>query len=72
MQERRHVRDIVDAAAQLVGLSDVIDSDEQGAATACAGGVLEVVVRGGAVAKVLVALGWGWGEVFIVGPGLLS
>lgn len=65
MQEGRHVRDIVDAAFQLIGLAEVVDSDEQGAASTGAGGVLEVVVGGGAVAEVLGDLG-GWrGEVVV-------
>lgn len=65
MQERRHIGDIVDAAFQLVGLTDVVDSDEQGAASTGASGVLEVVVGGGAVAEVLGDLrGWR-GEVVV-------
>lgn len=53
MEEGGHVGDIVDAAAELVGLAEVIDADEEGATTTGAGGVLEVVVGGGAVAEVL-------------------
>lgn len=53
MEEGGHVGDIVDAAAELVGLAKVVDADEEGATTTGAGGVLEVVVGGGAVAEVL-------------------
>lgn len=65
MQERRHIGNIVDAAFQLVGLTDVVDSDKQGAASTGTGGVLEMVVGGGAVAEVLGDLrGWR-GEVVV-------
>ena len=64
MQEDRHVGDIVDAPAQLVRLACVVDADEQGATTG-ARGVLEVVMRGRAVAEVLGALGGWWGEVWL-------
>ena len=65
VQEDRHVGDIVDAPAQLVRLAGVVDADEKGATTACACRVLEVVVRGRAVAEVLGALGGWWGEVWL-------
>lgn len=59
-QERSEVLDVVDAAAQLAILAEVVYPDEEGLAPARAGGVLEGVVVGGAVAEVLEA-GRGWG-----------
>jgi hypothetical protein len=51
VQVGRHVLDVVDAAAQLALLVEVVDADEQGLATAGAERVLEGVVAGRAVAE---------------------
>jgi hypothetical protein len=60
-EELRHVLDVVDAAAQLALLADVVDADQQGATPAGTVGVLEGVALGSAVAKLLGALRRGRG-----------
>lgn len=66
VQEVRHVRDIIDAAAQGVRLSEIVDADEQRFPTTRAGGVLEAVIRRGAAAKVLRLLRRTRGHVVLV------
>lgn len=61
-QEGRDVADVVDAAAQLAVLAEIVDADQQGAATAGAVGVLERVLPGRAVAELLQARGRGRGS----------
>ena len=66
-----HVLDVVDAAAQLAALAEVVDADEQGFPLACAVGVLEGVVawsamteglgllwRGGRAVSLVLIHGW--------------
>lgn len=53
VQIRAHVLDIVDAAAQLASLPEVVDADEQCFPAAIAGRVFERVAVGSAVAEVL-------------------
>lgn len=52
-----HVGDIVDASPELIGLPDIVDSDQQRFPSTGTGGILEAIIRGRAPAKGLCLLG---------------
>lgn len=56
-QKGRKVAGVVDAALELSLLAKVVNADEQGLAAAGTGGILEGVVRRGAIAEMLGCLG---------------
>lgn len=63
VEENGHFLDIVNAALQLIGLSEVVDADEKGFATSSTVRVTESVTRRGAIAKALCLLRWAGREV---------
>lgn len=60
VQISRHVLDVIDTAAQLATLVEVVDSNQQSFPTAGTVGVLEGVAAGCPVAKLLRLLRRGW------------
>lgn len=64
VEKNGHFLDIVNAALQLIGLSEVVDADEKGFATSSTVRVTESVTRRGAIAKALCLLRWAGREVW--------
>lgn len=58
VQESGHLRHIVDASSELIGLAKIVDAYQQGLSSSGAVGILELVARRGAVAKGLRNLWW--------------
>lgn len=56
VQEGGHIGDIVDAALECIGLTKVVDADQQRPATAGTCGVLELVIGGRSMAEMLQGL----------------
>lgn len=51
VQVGRHVLDVVDTAAQLTFLAEIIDTNQQGLSLSCTAGVLEAIALGSAVTE---------------------
>jgi len=60
-----HVLDIVDAAAELTSLAEIIDTNEQGFPSTSALRILKIVARRSAVTELLSLLGWWTGCIMV-------